>query len=138
MKIFWRIYSFIFYAIVISNAIQLLNKNSMLGVYYNTTIVFSGWYIVPYFMNILNGLIACIVCLFIYGYAFNIRGLTKAPLWLLFLRFLSESTGHSYEIKMIQSIIIQAKFLGFIAIASMILPIIPSYIAQWRLTFNQK
>jgi len=138
MKLFWKLYSCLFLAIVLSNAVQLLNKDSMIGVYYNTIIVFSNWYIIPYFLNILNALITSIVCLFIIGYAFDVKNFSTAPQWLFYARLLSDCTGHSYEVKMIQSGFAQGKYWGMIAIASMVLPILPSYLAQIRMTFKQK
>ena len=137
MKLFWKFYSFLFFAIVLSNSLQVLNMNSVFGVYYSTTIVFSTWFIIPYFLNILNALIACIVCLLIFGYAFNVPFLSRAPQWLFYLRLLSDCTGHSYELKMVQSGFSHGNFWGFVEIASLVLPILPSYIALWRMTFNK-
>lgn len=138
MKLFWKFYSFLLLAIVSSNALQLLNQNSLLEVYYNTTMAFSSWYAIPYFLNILNALIACIVCLFIFGYAFDVKSLSKTPPWLFYVRLLSDCTGHSYELKMIQSAFAQANLHGLIELASLIVPILPSYLAQWRMTFKTK
>jgi hypothetical protein len=138
MKLFWKFYSILFFAIVLNNALQLLNKNSLFGIYYNTTIVFSSWFIIPYFLNILNALIACIVCIFIFGYAFDVQVLSKAPQWLFYARLLSDCTGHSYELKMIQASFSHGELWGFIGLASLVLPMLPSYLAQWRITFNQK
>jgi hypothetical protein len=137
MKIFWKSYSFLFFVIVLNNALQLLNKDSLIGVYYNTTIVFSNWYIIPYFLNILNALIACIVCLLIFGYAFNVQILSRAPQWLLYLRLFCDCTGHSYELKIVQSWFSHGKLWGFVELATLVLPILPSYLAQWRMTFNK-
>jgi hypothetical protein len=138
MKLFWKFYSILFFAIVLSNALQLLNKNSLFGVYYNTTIVFSNWFVVPYFLNILNSLIACIVSIFIFGYAFDVQVLSSAPPWLFYIRLLSDCTGHSYELKMVQSGFSHGKLWVFIGLTSLVLPILPSYIAQWKMTFIKK
>ena len=138
MKIFWKFYAFLFYFIVLSNAYQLLGKDALLSVYYNTAIVFSHWYIVPYFLNILNVLIACAVSFYIFGYAFDIEAISKAPIWLFYIRLLSELTGHSYEIKMLQAQFSHGNIWGYIILASLIFPIIPSFIAQWRMCFNKK
>ena len=138
MKIFWKFYSVLFLVITSSSALQLLDKNSFLGVYYNTTIVFSNWYIIPYILNILCILITCIVCLFIFGYAFDIKSIPRTPRWLFYVRILSECTGHAYEFKMIQSRFYQSKVWGFVGIATLILLILPSYIAQWRMTFKNQ
>ena len=135
MKLFWKMYACLFFVIVLSNALQLFNKDSLFGVYYNTTIVFNKWYIVPYVLNILNALIGCVVFLFILGYALDLDYLTRAPQCLFYLRLLSDSTGHSYELKMAQSAFYQGKLLGLITLASLILPILPSYMALWRMTF---
>jgi len=136
MKAFWKFYFALFFAIAVNNALQLLNNGSPIGVYYHTTIVFSNWFIIPYFLNILNSLITLIVCLFIFGYAFDVKNLSRAPQWLFYLRLLSDCTGHSYEFKMIQSGFYQGTLWGFIGLASLILPILPSYIAQWKMTFK--
>lgn len=138
MKIFIKFYSFLFYLIVLSNALQLLNPNSISGIYYNTTIVFNTWYILPYFLNIFNALINCIVCVIIFAYAFDMQGLPAIPLWLFYVRIFSDCTGHSYDIKMVQSGFAQGKLFGFIGLASLILPVLPSYLIQWRLRFNHK
>jgi len=138
MKLFWKLYSFLFLVIMLSNASQIINKNSLLGIYYNTTIIFSNWFIIPYFLNILNALIGCLVWVFIFCYAFDVKGLNRAPQWLFYLRLLSDCTGHSYELKMIQSAFSQGKLWGFIGLASLILPILPSYLAFWRMTFDRK
>ena len=136
MKIFWKFYAFLFYLIVLSNAIQLLGKDSLLGVYYNTTIVFSQWFIIPYFLNILNVLIACIVSLYIFGYAFDIQALSKAPKWLFYVRIFTECSGHNYEIKMLQSYFSHDNIWGYALLAALFFPILPSYIAQWRMSFS--
>jgi len=138
MKLFWKFYSVLFIFLAWSSALQLLNKDSVLGVYYNTTIVFSNWYIIPYFLNILSALIACIVGLFVLGYSFDVKGFSQMPLWLFYLRLFSDCTGHAYEFKIVQSGFSQSKLWGAVGLASLILPILPSYIAQWRMTFNKK
>jgi len=60
------------------------------------------------------------------------------PLWLFYLRLFSDCTGHAYEFKIVQSGFSQSKLWGAVGLASLILPILPSYIAQWRMTFNKK
>jgi len=137
MKLFWKLYSFLFFTLVLNSTLELLRPNSLLGIYYHTTIVFSAWHIIPYLLNILNALIACSVCLFIFGYSFDVPILSRAPVWLFYLRILSDCTGHSYEIKMIQSGFSQGKLIGFLGIATLIIPILPSYLVQWRMTFNE-
>jgi len=138
MKLFWKFYAFLFLAIVFNSAFQLLDKDSLFGVYYNTTIVFSKWYIFPYVLNILNSLIACTVCFFIFGYAFDLKALPSSPPWLFYLRLFSDCTGHSYEFKMVQSYFSQGELWGILGLASLILPILPSYLAQWRMTFSKR
>jgi len=135
MKLFWKIYSFLFLAIVLNDAIQILDKGSHLGVYYNTTIVFSNWFFIPYFLNLLSVLINGIACLFLFGYAYEIKKLSIAPQWLFYLRILCDCVGHTYGWQMIRSGFSQSKLAGFAGLASMILPILPSYLAQWRQTF---
>lgn len=137
MKLFWKLYFALFFAIVLSNALELLNKNSIIGVYYNTAMIFSNWFIIPYFLNILNTLINCIVCLYIFGYAFNTKGLTSAPSWLFYVRLLSDCVGHSYDMQTVQAGFYQGKLSGLLTIAALTFPIIPSYLAQWRMTFNR-
>ena len=122
---------------MLNNALQLLNKDSLIEIYYNTTIVFSPWHIIPYLLNILNALIACIVCVFIFGYAFDLQSLPEAPQWLFYVRLLSDGIGHSYEWQIVQSGFSQSKLTGFLGLASLILPILPSYLAQWRMTFKK-
>jgi hypothetical protein len=138
MKLFWKSYSFLFLAIVSSNAAQLLDKDSVLGVYYNTMIVFSSWYIIPYFLNILNALINCMACAFIIGYAFNWQKLSSAPQWLFYARLLSDCTSRFYEAKMIQASFSQGRLWGCIGLASLIFPIIPSYYLLWRISLKHK
>ena len=138
MKLFWKFYCALYFAIVLNNAFLLLNKDSLLGVYYNTTIVFNPWYSLPYYLNILNALINCIVSLFIFGYAFNRQDLNRPPQWLFYVRLLSDCTGHTYELIMIQAGFYQSKLMGYIGLAALIVPILPSYLAHWRMTFNRK
>lgn len=138
MKLFWKLYSVLFSSIILSSALQLLDKNSFIEVYYNTTIVFSNWFIIPYLFNILNVFLGCIACIYIFFYAFDIQGLSRAPQWFFYLRLLSDCTGHSYGLKMVQSGFTQGELTGFIGLATLILPILPSYIIQWRITFKQK
>ena len=138
MKLFWKFYSFVFYIIVLNNALQLLNKDSLIEIYYHTTIVFSPWHIIPYLLNILNALINAIVCIFVLGYAFDLKGLSRAPQLLFYARLLSDSIGHSYEWQIILSGFSQSKFAGFLGLASLILPLLPSYLALSRITFKQK
>ena len=138
MNLFWKFYSLLFYLLVLSNALQLLNPNSISGIYYNTTIVFSNWFIIPYILNILNSLINCVVCIIIFTYAFDVPNQPSISPWLLYARLLSDATGHSYELRIIQSGFAQSKIFGFIALASLVLPILPSYLIQWRITFNKK
>jgi len=138
MKLFWKFYSLIFYIIVLNNALQLLNKDSLIEIYYNTTIVFSPWHIIPYLFNILNVLINAIVCIFVLGYAFDLKGLSKVPPSLFYALLLSDSVGHSYEWQIILSGFSQSKFSGFLGLASLTLPILPAYLALWRITFKQK
>jgi len=137
MKLFWKLYSLLFYLIVLSNALQILNPNSIVGVYYNTTIVFSNWFIIPYFLNIFNGLINCIVFIIIVTYAFDIKALPQAPAWLFYVRILSDCTGHSYDMKMVESGFAQGIIFGFIALALLILPVLPSYFLQWHITYKK-
>lgn len=137
LRLFWKFYSALFVAISLNSSLQILDKNSVWGVYYNTTIVFNDWYIIPYFLNILNTLIECIVCLFIFGYAFDVQALSRMPPWLFYVRLLSNCTGHTYQFKMIQASFSQGKIWGLIGLASLILPVLPSYIAQWRMTFKK-
>jgi hypothetical protein len=138
MKLFWKFYSCLLLSIVLSKALELLNKDSLVEVYYHTTIIFSNWFILPYALNVLNILISCIICIFIIGYAFDLQGLSKAPRWLFYAHLLGDCIGHSYEFKMIQSGFSQGKLIGFIELASLILPLLPSYLALWHMTFNQK
>jgi len=138
MKLFWKIYLGLFTFIVINSVIQLLNKNSVIGVYYNTTIVFNKWHIIPYFLNILNALINCIVCLYLFGYAFEIKNLARAPVWLFYVRLLLDCTGQTYGLKLLQSGFAQDNFYGLLGVASLVFPILPSYLAQWRMTFKHK
>ena len=137
MKLFWKFYAALFFAIVLSNALELLNKNSVMGVYYYTTIIFSSWYIIPYLLNILNTLLGGIVLVFILKYAFDLRPLIVLPAWLFYLRIICECTGHSYEWNFIQSEFAQGKVWGFVSLASLIIPILPSYYAQWIFTFKK-
>jgi len=138
MKLFWKYYSALFIAITLNSAIKVLDKDSVMGVYYNTTIIFSNWFIIPYFLNILNVLISCLIGAYLFGYAFDRPGLSRAPVWLFYVRLLSDFTGHTYELKVIQSSFSQDKLWGLIGIASLVLPILPSYLAQWRMSFKQK
>ena len=138
MKLFWKFYSFVFYIIVLNNALQLLNKDSLIEIYYHTTIVFSPWHIIPYLLNILNVIINAIVCIFVLAYAFDLKTLPQAPLSLFYARLLSDSVGHSYEWQIILSGFSQSKFAGFLGVASLTIPILPSYLALWRITYKQK
>jgi hypothetical protein len=135
MKLFWKVYSFLFFTIVLSNALSLFSKASIVATYYHITVVFNSWFIIPYLFNALNALLACIACAYLFAYAFDINFLLPAPAWLFYLRLLSECFGHSFEWQMIQASFYQNKFLAIVGLASLIIPIIPSYIAQWRMSY---
>jgi len=136
MNLFWRFYSVLFFTLVASSTYHLINKDSVYLIYYKTTIIFSNWYVIPYFLNILNTLITGLVCLFIVGYAFDIPTLSRLPKWFFYLRILSDCTGHAFEWKMIQSGFAQGTLGGLISLTALILPILPSYIAQFKMTFG--
>ena len=138
MKFFWKFYAILFYLIVLSNVFQVFNKESVFGIYYTTTIVFSNWFILPYFLNILNTLISCIACLYVLGFAFDIKNFSQAPPWLFYIHLVGDCIGHSYEIKIIQAGFFQSKMAGFLALAYLTLPILPSYIVLWRMSIKQK
>lgn len=138
MKLFWKVYSFLFFAIALKNAVVLFNKASLFTIYYHITVVFNGWYIVPYLFNALNALLECIVAVFLFAYAFDLNFLLPAPMWLFYLRLLSDCFGHSFEWQMIQASLYQSKMIAAIGIASLIIPIIPSYMAQWRMSLSAK
>ena len=138
MKLFWKVYSLLFLVIVWSNLYQLFSKDSPFAVYYNTTIILSSWLAIPYFFNILNVLTACIVCLFVFAFAFDIRTMALVPVWFFYARILIDCVGHSYEFKMIQAGFTHGNSWGCIALASLILPVLPSYLALWKLTFKIK
>jgi len=138
MKIAWKVYSFLFFTSSLNNAVILLDKNSAFSIYYNITIIFSGWHTIPYFLNIFNVFIACLIALYIFAYAFDMPDLPSLPVWFFYVRLLSDIFGHSYEFKMVLSGFIQGKLIGLLAASTLVLPLFPSYLAQWRMTFNHK
>ena len=138
MKLFWKAYSVLFFLIVLSNASAMINQGSLPSVYYKTTIIFSGWYIFPYFFNIVNSIIYCVICLIIVAYAFDLPGMPQVPKSLFYARLLSDCFGHTYEMKMIQSGFSQGRVWGLIGLMSLILPVLPSYLVHWQITFKRK
>lgn len=137
MKLTWKIYSFFFLSLCLNDLLLIINKNSILNVYYNTTMIFSAWYALPYFLNIFNVLLTVLIALFIFGYAFNQPDFSKLPAWIFYVRTLSDLTGHSYELKFVLSSFVQGKWFGLLTAFAIILPILPSYLIQWQITFGQ-
>ena len=137
MKLFWKFYAFLFLAIIFYNSLQLLDKNALPSLYYSAMMAFNSWYMVPYLLNILNALLSAIVCILIFYYAFKKQILYKAPYWLFYARLLSDFTGHSYAWQLVHTAMTQGIFWGLLGLASLILPILPSYLAQWHMTFNK-
>lgn len=138
MKLFWKLYSFLFLTIILSIGSQLLDPNAIIGAYYNTTIVFSKWFAIPYLLNILNFLVSATVAVFLLGYAFDVQSLSRAPRWLFYLRVLSDCSGHNYEWQSVLAGFAQSKLAGSIALASLTIPLLPSYILQYKITFKKK
>ena len=137
MKLFWKYYAFLFLLIVLNNGFLLLNKNSPLAIYYNTLLAFNHWYITAYLFNILNIILNTFVTVIIFNYAFNAQAPRKAPTWLFYARLFSEFTGHSFEWQLIQTGFAQGIFWGSLGLTVMLLPLVPSYLLQWRITFNK-
>lgn len=137
MKLFWKFYSVLFYIITLQATAQFLDQKSILVVYYNTAIVFSHWFIIPYFFNILSVLINCAICVFIFCYSSDVKGLFRMPSWLFYLRLLSDGAGHSFDTKTVQAGFAQGELLGFIDLFSLIVPVLPSYFIQWKMTFKK-
>jgi len=137
MKLFWKIYAWFFLALVSTNAGQFFDSDSMLTVYYHTTIIFNNWYTIPYILNILNAVLYCILCLFIFGYAYDINGISRLAPFYFFLRLLSDATGHTYELKIIQSSFAQSKLAGLVGLACLSLLVLPSYLVHWKMTFEK-
>jgi len=135
MKFFWKLYSLLFLTIVLNNALQLFDKNYTAEVYYHTTMIFNNWFIIPYLLNILNALLSGIVAVMILTFAYDIHPLPRLPAWLLYARILSDCTGHSYEWQIIQAGFTQNTLTGLLGLGSLIIPLLPSYLAQWRMTF---
>jgi len=138
MKLFWKLYSLLFLLIVAGNAAQVLDKNSTFGVYYQTTLIFNHWYIIPYFLNIFNTLASCVVVLFIFGYAFDLSILSRAPVWFFYLWIFSNTVGHAYEFQMVHAAFYQSTWAGLVATASLFVPILPTYLALWRMSTPTK
>jgi len=97
---------------------------------------FNSWYIIPYLLNIINVFLSATACVLIFYYAFKKHVLYRAWYWLFYARLLSDFTGHSYAWQLIQIDITQGTLWGLLGVASLILPLFPSYLAQWRMTFN--
>ena len=127
-----------FFAVAWNHALPLLNNNSPFGTYYGVVMVFNTWYVFPYFFNIFNVLINVIVSVLILGYAYNPGGLPRIPVWLFYVRLLSDCTGHSFESKMIEADFSQGNLAGVLGLVSMTVPILPSYLALYLMTFRNK
>ena len=121
-------------AIILFNGSELLHKSSPTSFYYHTLIAFNSWYILPYLLNILNVILGSIISFMIFNYAFKDRDSYTAPYWLFFLRLFCEFTGHSYDWQLVQTNFSQGYSWGFLGLASMLVPLVPSYIVLWRLT----
>ena len=99
MKLFWKFYTVLFFTIIAGSAYLFFNKNSDLEIYYNTAIIFSNWFLLPYFFNILNTLLGAVFCLYLSCYAFDLKLLPQPAPWFFFLRMLMDCVGHDYEFK---------------------------------------
>jgi hypothetical protein len=138
MKLFWKFYACLFFAIILNHGLELLNKDSPTSLYYNTLTAFNNWYLVPYLLHILNIALGLGISILIFNYAFNDRILFATPYWLFFLRLFCEFTGHSYDWQLIQTNFSQGYGWGFLGLATITFPLLPSYIAQWSITFKEK
>jgi hypothetical protein len=133
MKLFWKSYSILFLFITAGNFLYFINPHSAFQFYYFTLMTLDPSYYIAFFLNALNitlTLASAFIGLF---YAFNVRlNFLVLVEYLLWGRFLSDIAGHHYEIKFIQSAFVQDRHFGLVAIASIVIPLIPSYIAHYR------
>ncbi|MDE1921709.1 MAG: hypothetical protein KGI24_09775 [Candidatus Omnitrophica bacterium] len=138
MKLIWKTYSCLFFIMAVNDTLQLLNEKSSVWVFYHMTMAFSNRFAVFYALNLFNAMISGFVGVFILAYAFKMKDLPKLPVWLLCLRLFSDCTGHSYGWEIIKSGFSQGQLAGLTGVVVWALPIVPSYLIQWRMTFAQK
>ena len=106
--------------------------------YYAMMTRFEPHYGLPLFLEIFSYLVttACLAPVFLF--AFDIKNALPLWRWLFYLRILADLTGHHYTLKSIQSGFADSPLFGFITLAAITFPIIPSYIAHFRYAFRQK
>ncbi len=134
MKIFAKFYAFLFFILAEKSLLDLFNSHSQITVYYKTTIIFSNWLIAPYFFNIFDALLNLFVSLLIFAYAFDMQGLFKTTRWFLFVRLIADCLGHSYRMKIMQADFVQGNLPGLLGMLTVLLPVLPSYLIQWRMS----
>ena len=136
MKIFWKSYAVLFFLIALSNALSFLNETSVARLYYGAMISFSPLYFIYFAFNVLNIFLALITSFIVILYALDIKHPSPLWRWLFFFRLVSEVWGHHYEWKYIQSILTHEAYYGYVTIACIFIPLLPSYLAHFRYAFN--
>ncbi|MDE2223244.1 MAG: hypothetical protein KGK03_09280 [Candidatus Omnitrophica bacterium] len=137
-KFIWRVYTCIFFLLAVNDASGIFDTQSSLNVYYHTAIILNSWFFLPFVLNVLNVLIECLVGILIFAYVFDVKDTPRLAPELFYIRLLTDLSGHAYSFEIIKSDFVQERLLGLVGLAILIMPVLPSYFIQWRMTFSHK
>lgn len=135
----WKIYSFIFALLVITNLAIVLSPSSELYIYHHILMAFSRSYGFSYYLRLIAAIVNLFALIPLFMFSFR-KNLLNRRLWqtILIIRIIFDITGHSYEFKSLKAILYIDLWTGlslFILAAAFILP---SYEACFRYAFSKK
>ena len=135
---FWRAYAVLFTFTALAHAYYFFKPNSAPVVYYVMLMGFHKAYAVIFFLNILAVLATLASSVPMLCCAFGIDFRLRLWQWLFYLRVFTDLAGHHYEWKFLQTIFAYDILYGLLAVASWLIPLIPSYIAHYLYAFKVK
>lgn len=137
MKLFWKSYGILFFFVSLGQALYFFSLESNIRLYYDTLTAFDNSYKLHLFFNMMSTILTLIASIIVICYSFNFFKAIRTVQYILYLRLIADILGHHYEWKFIESAFAQGNYPGFLTLAALILPLIPSYIAHWRYAFNK-
>ena len=133
----WKIYLFVFSFIVIRNAVDTLNADSFLYLYYHTLIAFHPSYWIFNILAILQVFFNLAGLFQLFLFVFRICLVTpRFWQWMLALRIIFDVTGHSAELKTLTAILYNNHGIFLSTLVLIVLIGIPSYAACFQYAFR--
>ena len=137
-KWFWKIYAVFFLSVALARAWYFLNPQEEPMLYYAMMTRFYSGYYLPLSLETCNHIATVAASVPVFLYAFDVKNMMPVWRWLFYARIFTDLAGHHYTFKSIQSGFSDSLLLGFITIAALAFPLIPSYLAHFRYAFKQK